>query len=184
MSECTREVRPVFFEGGLLHLIDQKVLPGELVVVTAATAAAVFAFIRDMTVRGAPAIGAAGAFGLALAANASAAATPAALVEELRAAKAMLDSARPTAVNLEWATGRIVDIAAAYAARAGMTAARLAAAVEAEARALADEDVEINRALAKHGAALVPHGANILHHCARRARARTCEAQCACACAR
>jgi methylthioribose-1-phosphate isomerase len=168
LSECTGEVRPVSYVGGdapRVVLIDQKVLPGTFTTVDAASVAAVSGFIRDMTVRGAPAIGAAGAFGLALAAAASAAATPAALLEDLRAAKAVLDASRPTAVNLAWATGRLLDIAAAYAARAGMTARALSAAVEAEARALAEEDVATNRALAAHGAALVPQGANVLHHC-------------------
>jgi methylthioribose-1-phosphate isomerase len=165
LSECTGEVRPVYFDGGKVHLIDQKVLPGRFTTVTASTVSEVFAYIRDMTVRGAPAIGAAGAFGLALCAAASSATSPAALIEELRAAKKYLDSSRPTAVNLEWATGRLFNIAVAYAGRAGMTVPRLAAAVEAEARALAEEDVEVNRALAKHGAALVRPGANILHHC-------------------
>jgi methylthioribose-1-phosphate isomerase len=165
-SECTGEVRPVYFAAGVLHLIDQRELPAALVTVALTTAADVHRCIRDMTVRGAPAIGAAGAFGLVLAARASAAATPAALVDELRAAKAFLDSSRPTAVNLEWATARMVDIAAAYGAHAGMTVPRLAAALEAEAQALAEEDVETNRALARHGAALVPQGANVLHHCA------------------
>ena len=179
LSECTREVRPVYFHNGALHLIDQKVLPTTFTVVSTTTVEGVFAYIRDMTVRGAPAIGAAGAFGLVLAALASAAATPAALLADIAAAKARLDSSRPTAVNLAWATGRLLDIAGAYAALPGMDVAALRVAVESEAQALAEEDVAINRALAKHGAALVPQGANILHRalrapaCARtRARAR------------
>jgi len=163
LSECTGEVRPVSFHGGKLHLIDQKALPGALTLVAASSTAEVFALIKDMTVRGAPAIGAAGAFGLVLAAASSAAATPAALVAELAQAKAFLDSSRPTAVNLAWATGRLLDIAGAYARAPGMSVAALRAALESEAQALAEEDVAINRALAKHGAALVKQGANILH---------------------
>lgn len=165
LSECTGEVRPVFFDGGKVFLIDQKVLPVTFTTVCASTVKEVFGYIRDMTVRGAPAIGAAGAFGLALCAHASSATTPADLLAELREAKTYLDSSRPTAVNLEWATGRLIDISAAYASRVGMTVGRLAEAVEAEARALAEEDVAVNRALAKHGATLVRQGANILHHC-------------------
>lgn len=168
LSECTGEIRPVSYIGGAaprLMLIDQKVLPTTFTTVVATTVQEVFGYIRDMTVRGAPAIGAAGAFGLAIAAARSTAATPSELVAELREAKAYLDSSRPTAVNLEWATGRLLDIAEAYASRAGMTARGLAAAIETEALALAEEDVATNRALALHGAALVPTGANILHHC-------------------
>ena len=89
----------------------------------------------------------------------------AALVADLRAAKALLDDARPTAVNLTWATGRVVDAAAAYSGAPGMTADALRAHVLEEAQALAEEDVAINTAIARHGAALVPQGANILHHC-------------------
>ncbi len=165
LSECTKEVRPVYFEGGKLYLIDQKALPGALTVVCAASAEAVFAYIQDMTVRGAPAIGAAGAFGLCLAASASGAASVPALLEALARAKAYLDSSRPTAVNLAWATGRMLDIARAYGAAAGCTPASLCAALEAEAQELAEEDVRTNRALAVHGAALVPQGANVLHIC-------------------
>jgi methylthioribose-1-phosphate isomerase len=166
LSECTKEVRPVYFEGGVLHLIDQKLLPGALVVVRATTAEQVFGYIRDMTVRGAPAIGAAGAFGLCLAAGAAAAdASVPALLQALAEAKAYLDSSRPTAVNLAWATGRLLDIARAYGAAAGCSAASLRAALEAEAQELAEEDVRVNRALAAHGAALVPERANILHIC-------------------
>jgi methylthioribose-1-phosphate isomerase len=164
-SECTGEVRPVYFEGGVCYLIDQKILPHEFKVVAATTTEQVFAFIRDMTVRGAPAIGAAAAFGLAIAARASKAATAPALAEELVAAKAYLDSSRPTAVNLMWATNRIVDIAKAYSTVPGLTAARLAEAVEQEAQALAELDVETNRSLAVHGTQVVPDGANILTHC-------------------
>jgi len=155
----------VYFFNGRLHLIDQKLLPGAFTVVSTDTVEGTYAFIKDMTVRGAPAIGAAGAFGLVLAALSSAATTPAALLADVAAAKARLDSSRPTAVNLAWATGRLHGIAAAYAALPGATVAALRVAIESEAQALAEEDVAINRALAVHGAALVPQGANILHHC-------------------
>ena len=64
-----------------------------------------------------------------------------------------------------WATGRVVEASAAYAAAPGMTADALRGHVLEEAQALAEEDVAINTAIARHGAALVPNGANILHHC-------------------
>jgi methylthioribose-1-phosphate isomerase len=166
LSECTHEVRVVYFEDGKLFLVDQKVLPLTFTVLTVTTLEQTWEAIKDMTVRGAPAIGAAGAFGLVLAARASSATSAGALHKELLAAKAYLDSSRPTAVNLAWATGRILDIVEAYvAASPTLSAAALAAAVEAEAQALAEEDVAVNRALAKHGAEVVPQNANILHHC-------------------
>lgn len=89
----------------------------------------------------------------------------AALAAELKETKARLDAARPTAVNLMWATGRVLETAEAAAALAGADRASVAAAVLHEALALAEEDVAINTAIAKHGAEIVPKGANILHHC-------------------
>jgi methylthioribose-1-phosphate isomerase len=74
-SECTGEVRPVYWDGGRLHMIDQRLLPGTLKVVSVGNVDEVVAAIKDMLVRGAPAIGAAGAFGMAMAAEVSSAAT-------------------------------------------------------------------------------------------------------------
>ena len=75
LSTCTGVERSVYWADGALYTIDQKLLPGEFKVVSSASVADVVAKIKDMTVRGAPAIGAAGAFAMALAANASAAAS-------------------------------------------------------------------------------------------------------------
>ena len=96
--------------------------------------------ITDLAVRGAPAIGAAGAFGLALAVVSG---------QDLRGAAARLRATRPTAVNLAWALDRVLAAADPVA----------------EAMAIAREDVAANRAMGRHGAALVPDGANILTHC-------------------
>ena len=63
-----------------------------------------------------------------------------------------------------WATGRVIEVAEAYAHAAGMTAAALRAAVLDEAQELAEEDVRINLAIARHGLSVVPEGAEILHH--------------------
>ena len=121
--------------------------------------------IKDMAVRGAPAIGAAGAFGLALAAFSSSADTAAALLAHLEATKVTLDASRPTAVNLMWATERILSVVRELAVLPGMAPAALAAHVLSEAKALAEEDVDIHTRLARHGAAVVPPGAHMLHHC-------------------
>jgi len=79
--------------------------------------------------------------------------------------KKEVDASRPTAVNLMWATARIQEISEGAAALPGATAGLLREKVLAEALALAEEDVAINTAIAKHGAEVVPHGANVLHHC-------------------
>jgi len=115
-----------------------------------------------MYVRGAPAIGATGAFGMALAAQNSPARDRDSLLADLRAAKATLDAARPTAVNLSWATTRLLDLAEQTVLP---NPDDLRSALLNEAQVLADEDVEINRRMGFNGAAVIAEGANILHHC-------------------
>jgi methylthioribose-1-phosphate isomerase len=155
-------MRTVFWENGKVKLIDQRLLPGEFFVAEFDTVAGVAKSIKEMYVRGAPAIGATGAYGMALAAQNSQASDHDTLYAELAAAKQMLDAARPTAVNLSWATTRLLNLAQATAKSGVELVRRL---LLAEAEALADEDVEINRRMGYHGAAVIPHSANILHHC-------------------
>ena len=134
---------------GQLRLIDQRALPARLRYLYCRTAADVVRAIRDLSVRGAPAIGAAGAYGVALAA--ASARSPTAVHN----AAERLRDARPTAVNLARGVDRV---AAAY--DAGGAAAALD-----EAHAVAREDLEVNRALSTHGAELVPEHAQVLTHC-------------------
>lgn len=148
-----------------LRLIDQRKLPGKLEMVYLTSVEAAAEAIKNMTVRGAPAIGAAGAFALVLVANGSRASSGDALLRELRAAKRVLDAARPTAVNLSWATGHIVDFIAEMAASGHFTVEEMRTEVGVEAANLAELDVRVNKRMAEFGAALVPKGANILHHC-------------------
>jgi methylthioribose-1-phosphate isomerase len=116
--------------------------------------------IRDMAIRGAPAIGAAAAFGMALAARHSQARDRDELLADLDEAARALEAARPTAVNLGWAVSRMARRAECEAGHAAIREALLE-----EAQALADEDVEINKRLGQHGATLVQDGDTILHHC-------------------
>jgi methylthioribose-1-phosphate isomerase len=113
-----------------------------------------------MAIRGAPAIGAAAAFGLALAARQSQATDRDDLLSDLYAAAEALEAARPTAVNLSWAVSHMMQHAENEVDSAAMRDVLLE-----RAQALADEDVEINRRLGEHGAALVQDGDTILHHC-------------------
>ena len=157
-------MRTVFWQDNQVQMIDQRLLPGEFVIARFATVEEVARSIREMYVRGAPAIGATGAYGMVVAAQSSAAADSDALLADLRAAKRLLDEARPTAVNLSWATARLLDVAEEQIAQGvGPEAVRVALLNEAE--VLADEDVEINRRMGFHGAEVVPDGANLLHHC-------------------
>ncbi|HHN94190.1 MAG TPA: S-methyl-5-thioribose-1-phosphate isomerase [Anaerolineae bacterium] len=153
-------MRSVEWHAGRVRLIDQRLLPAEVRWLELETAEEVARAIREMAIRGAPAIGAAAAFGLALAARRSRSASRAGLLNDLRAAAETLRAARPTAVNLSWAVARLLRRAESEPDRAAIPAALLA-----EAQALADEDVAVNRRLGEHGAALVQDGDTILHHC-------------------
>ena len=154
-------MRTVFWEDSRLKMIDQRRLPAVLEVVAYDTHREVAAAIRDMVVRGAPAIGAAAAFGLALAAQESSRSGREELLADLETAAAVLRSARPTAVNLSWALTRVLT--RSRETQVGVDGLRQA--VLAEAQRIADEDVEINRRMAKHGAELIADGDTIIHHC-------------------
>ncbi len=154
-------MRTVFWEDNRVKMIDQRRLPGALEVVAYDHHRQVAEAIRDMVVRGAPAIGVAAAFGLALAARESRQSERDELLSDLDTAAAVLKAARPTAVNLAWALERMMT-------RARQTpdgADDIRDAVLAEAQRLADEDVEINKRMAAHGAQLIESGDTIIHHC-------------------
>src|SRR3990172_4853326 len=145
-----------------LFILDQTALPQEEREVECRTAADVAAAIREMRVRGAPAIGAAAAYGVALEAAAIGESDGAQALRHLEHSAAALEAARPTAVNLRWAVRRMLRVAH----RAGeATVAELRAALAAEAEAIAAEDVHANRAIGRHGAALIRPGERILTHC-------------------
>lgn len=154
-------MRTVFWENDSLHLIDQRRLPVALEVAVCQTYQEVATAIRAMTVRGAPAIGAAAAFGMALAARQSPARDLSALLLDLETAAQVLQAARPTAVNLSWAVQRILRLARSFQGSAD----ELRQAILNEAQRIADEDVETNRRMAEYGAALIEDGDVIIHHC-------------------
>jgi methylthioribose-1-phosphate isomerase len=155
-------VRTVEYRDGTVVLIDQTRLPHALEPITCRTSAEVAHAIKVMQVRGAPAIGVAAAGGLALAAAESTADTAEALWADLQAAAAALRATRPTAVNLSWALDRQLRVAAARLAD-GPAAVR--AALAAEAVAIGDEDVALNRRMGAFGAALLPDEGGVLTHC-------------------
>jgi methylthioribose-1-phosphate isomerase len=151
--------RTLEWTGDALRLLDQRRLPAETIYLELRDAPAVAEAIRAMVVRGAPAIGAAAAYGLALAAlNAPAER----LLDALEQAAEVLRRSRPTAVNLFWAINRVM---AKVRANGTLTADALRALVINEAHAIAEEDVMVNKAIAQHGQSLVPDGATIIHHC-------------------
>ena len=155
-------IAPIRWQDGRLVLLDQRRLPGELVERAHADWREVADAIRTLAVRGAPAIGVAAAFGVALAARASRAADSNAFAADLDEAITGLAATRPTAVNLFWALDRMRR---AIAGSRGMAPPAVADRLVAEAQAILDEDLAANRAMGAHGAALVPAGARILTHC-------------------
>jgi methylthioribose-1-phosphate isomerase len=155
-------MRTVFWEDNQLKMIDQRILPGRFEVVSYSDHQAVANAITDMVVRGAPAIGAAAAFGLALVGYESDSSSTLDLLADYQAAAATLKAARPTAVNLAWAIDRIMNSEKMKDER---SADELRQFVLNEAQRIADEDVEINKRMAEYGAALINDGDTIIHHC-------------------
>jgi methylthioribose-1-phosphate isomerase len=143
-------------------MIDQRKLPLEFVIVEFDDYRDVARSIKEMYIRGAPAIGAAAAFGLALAAKQSHAAHREALLADLEQAAGVIRATRPTAVNLFWATDRMLRKARASEKA---TVGDLVQELVAEAQRIADDDVQINRRMGAHGATLIEDGFNILTHC-------------------
>lgn len=133
-------MKTMFWENNQLVLVDQTKLPDELVYYHCKTYKDVIHAIKTMKVRGAPAIGVAAAFGMALAELAG---------EDLKKAAEEIRGARPTAVNLFWAVDRVLKADNALD----------------EALKMYDEDIETNKAIGKHGAKVIEEGDTILTHC-------------------
>jgi methylthioribose-1-phosphate isomerase len=149
-------------QGPTVQMIDQRLLPTRLQVLDLHSVQEVAQAIRDMAVRGAPAIGASAAFGLALAAERSTAVDAGALLAELRSAADQLRAARPTAINLAWAIERMLE-RALRAESDGPKEIRRALVEEAE--LIAEQDIRINRQMGRHGADLIRDGDTLIHHC-------------------
>ena len=161
MCEAMRSV--IWEENGpAVRLIDQRLLPAELKTVDLVNVEQVADAIRQMAVRGAPAIGAAAAFGMALAGYPSSAANAEEFWVDVQRAARLLRATRPTAVNLRWALDRLLAAADNLQADGPQ---RMGKALLDEAQSIADEDVEINRRIGRHGAALIQDGDTLLHHC-------------------
>ena len=149
------------FEDDAVVLLDQTRLPGEAVEVRLHTWQEVAAAIRSMVVRGAPAIGIAAAYGVALAAARSRAESVEALREDVARASSGLVATRPTAVNLPWAMEQMRECASAP----HRDADAMRAALRAQAESLHADEVERCRRIGGHGAELLRAGAQVLTHC-------------------
>ena len=146
-AETHDSIRAVQWQGDHLRLLDQRLLPGEERWIECRDAAAVTEAIRSLAVRGAPAIGIAAAWGVAMAAQQGVPLEP--VLTTLRAA-------RPTAVNLMWALDRM---------KRRLAAGADADALLREAQAIQDEDLAANRRMGELGAGLIAPGSGVLTHC-------------------
>ena len=153
-----------------LYLLDQTRLPMHSVTERQDSAEQVWASIRELKVRGAPAIGVAGAYGLCVAMQAGRSGTGAAFRARVLEQAAYLNSARPTAVNLSWALKRLVDHVARSAADDG---GALYLDLVREAERIHAEDVALCDAIGTHGAPLIRPGCGVLTHCNAGALATT-----------
>ena len=141
-------------------MIDQTKLPNELLFVTYTDYKQVANAIKTLVVRGAPAIGVSGAFGLALAALQSNASTKEKMINDLNSAKNVLFETRPTAVNLAWGLEKIMEVA-----RSCKDPEEIKKIVVETAKQMADQDVKINMTMGKHGSKLFDDNDTVLTHC-------------------
>jgi methylthioribose-1-phosphate isomerase len=145
-----------------VRFIDQTRLPTEEVYVTCRTYPEVAAAIRDMVVRGAPAIGVTAAMGVALGIKQSSATDTASLRRDFEQIAKTIGETRPTAVNLFWAIRRMKE---KFDAVSSEPVPQIKAALVAEARQMHLEDIAANQAMGRHGAALMPASGGVLTHC-------------------
>jgi len=154
-------LRTVEWKRGAVYLIDQTQLPRSLRYVKCEDCSQMAEAVKNMIVRGAPAIGVAAAMGLALTAYYSKARTKQGLLKELSMARRVLQETRPTGMNLFWALSRVMGRARSI--KGGVEA--VGRAVIEEAQRMADEDVEANHRIGRFGADLLRDGDVVLTHC-------------------
>jgi methylthioribose-1-phosphate isomerase len=154
-------MRTIEWHDGKVVTIDQTRLPNEVITLQMKSCEEVAEAIKRMKIRGAPLLGAAAAFGLALAAQNSKSATRAELIGELEESARMLKETRPTAVNLFWGIDRILK--KVRGCREDVQG--IVALVVREAESIAEEDVAANRSIGKNGSKLIRDGDVVLTHC-------------------
>jgi len=157
LSTC--ESLTIWWDGGL-WLIDQTLLPGELLPIRIKNIRQLIDAIKLLRVRGAPALGAAGAYGVALAADLSRTTNALEMMADLETAAEIIKASRPTAVNLSWGVDRAISAAAL-----GETVEEIRQRTLAEAEDIALEDIRINKLIGKNGAKLLDDGDHVLTHC-------------------
>lgn len=157
-----KPVRPMYWLGDALLILDQTRLPTSIVYRELRTVQGVAEAIRTLRVRGAPAIGIAAAYGVVLGLRRSASQTRSSLMQAVEEAAAELSSTRPTARNLFWALERMRATAAKHADEGKVSLLR---ALETEANRIWEEESLACRRMAEHGAALLPEECTVITHC-------------------
>ena len=153
-------LKTIEWKNNTVVMIDQTKLPNKLVYVKYTYYEDVANAIRTLVVRGAPAIGVSGAFGLALAALQSKAKTKEKLLTDLEKAKKILFETRPTAVNLVWGLDKIMSIA-----KKGNDVSDIKESIIQTAKKMAEDDIQTNMIMGKHGAKLFDNNDTIMTHC-------------------
>ncbi len=154
------EIRPIRWRGGHLELLDQTRLPAEQVALKVDCYQGAVEAIKNMRVRGAPAIGVAAAYAVALAARQIRVDDRSEYLARLREAADEIAAARPTAVNLQWAVRRMMRVAESEQSLSGVADRLLA-----EAQRIQEEDESVNRRMGEFGKELLPEGGSVLTHC-------------------
>ena len=154
------EIQPIRWQDDHLELLDQRLLPHQQQWLAIHTCGQTAAAIRQMSVRGAPAIGVAAAYGMALAAREADGSAMEGFLGQLREAGAALSAARPTAVNLSWAVDRCLRVA-----RRCTTPADVRTRLLDEAKRMHQADVAANQAMGRHGAALLHDAGRLIFLC-------------------
>lgn len=162
MENRSNQVQTLRWNGSQIEMIDQRRLPTEIHYIACDSARSVAEAIRCMIVRGAPAIGVAAAYGIALEAERQKNEEPPLFSRRLEKGIEELAESRPTAVNLFWAIERMKRL---WHANADKSPVELARSFIQEAHAIMDEDIRINRAMGQYGADLLQDGARVLTHC-------------------
>jgi len=158
------EHKTLKFEDGVLKLLDQRILPLETKYYEAANYKEVCEAIKKMVVRGAPAIGATGAYGYYLAVKENISADNVTFLDEIETAKEELLATRPTAVNLSWGINRMEKVLKDALAK-DIHESEIAQKLLAEANQIAKEDIETNKKLGQKGNSLIEKDDKILTHC-------------------
>jgi len=155
------KTRTIEWRKGVVTTVDQTRLPHKVVFLKLRTCQQVASAIQTMKIRGAPLIGAAAAYGLALTAFHSRARNRTELIRQIKDSTELLKKTRPTGANLFWAVDRVLE----KARKTSGSVDHVVKIVVEEARRIADEDVQMNRKIGEYGSKIIEDGDSVLTHC-------------------